>query len=350
MLDTYLAKFERLLEADGEHYAHVERAYRRVFAWEEVEELPYVWSDLPPIADTDWPTYEYNDTFVDPAKMLLSQLSAPFFHYQARDYHPLNIRANYGTVILPSILGAEYQLTETSLPWAHHLPNRAAIRQLVARGVPDVDSGLGGTCFETAQYYVEALAPYPHLSREVHIYHPDLQGPFDVAHLLWGPDIFYALYDCPALVHELLELVAETYIRWLREWKARMGEENGFTAHWSILMRGGAMIRDDTPVMLSPKQYETFVRPYDQRLLDAFGGCIHFCGRGDHFVSSMVASEHLYGLHVSQPELNDMGCIWELSRRHHLVLLDLEERFVPSGARTGVTLRRSWNKSATKGV
>ncbi len=341
MLQRYLAQFDRLIE-DG-HYARIREAYRRLFRWEELDELPYTWRTLPPVADEDWPEFEYNDTFVDREKMLLAQLRAPFLHYQTGDYHPLAIRCHYGTVILPNILGAEYQLTETSLPWAHHLPGgRERIRQLLDAGLPDLRSGLGGTCLDTAEYYVDTLAPYPNLARETTIYHPDLQGPFDVAHLLWGPDIFLALYDCPDLVHALLNHVTETYIAYLRAWKAFIGEGNELTTHWAIQMRGGTMLRDDTPIMLSAKQYEEFVKPYDQRVLDTFGGAIHYCGRGDQFVESMAASAHLYALHVSQPELNDMGKLFRTTREHKLVVLDLDEAYLPAGVRCGVTLRRSW--------
>jgi hypothetical protein len=338
ILGRYLAKFDRLV--DPEHYARVQRRYETVFAWQDMDELPYVWAEFPPVPDSDWPEYPYNDTFVDREKMLLSQLRQPFLHLQAHDDHPLAIRTNYGTVILPSILGARYQLTETSLPWAHHLPDRDAIRRLVDADIPDLHSGLGGTCLDTAAYYREALAPYAALASHVRIYHPDLQGPFDVAHLLWGPDIFLALYDDPALVHALLDLVVRTYIAWLTLWKEQLGEGNDFTAHWSILMRGGAMLRDDTPVMLSRAQYEAFVKPYDQRVLDAFGGCIHFCGRGDHWISSMTTSRNLYGVNLSQPDWNNMEAVWSATRERHIVVLDLRQEYLPPGTRTGVTLRR----------
>ena len=347
MLDKYLAKFDRML-GHTPHYDGVRQAYERVFAWEAMGELPFVWGagmENAPGLDRDWPDYAYNDAFFDPEMMLLSQLRGPFLHYQLRDYAPLAIRANYGTVILPSIFGADYQLTETSLPWAHHLPDRAAILRLIERGVPDFCANLGDTCFQTAEYYMEALAPYPNLAREVQIYHPDLQGPFDVAHLLWGPDIFVALYDCPVVVHALLDLVVETYIAWLTRWKAVVGEDNDFTAHWSVMMRGGAMIRDDTPVMISGEQYQTFVKPYDQMLLDAFGGCIHFCGRGDQFIESMADSHRLYGINSSQPELNDMARLWQACQWNHLVLLDLKEEHLPPGATRGVTVRRTWQPS-----
>jgi hypothetical protein len=339
-LGKYLSKFERLVER--EHYARVYEAYRRVFAWEELDELPFTWGALPPVADDDWPDPPYNETFVDREKMLLGQLRGPYLHLQARDYCPLAIRANYGTVILPSILGASYQLTENSLPWAHHLPDRAAIRRLIDAGLPGLRAGLGTSCLDTADYYREALAPYPNLARETRIYHPDLQGPFDVAHLLWGPDIFLALYDCPEVVHELLDLVVRTYIAWLTHWKEHLGEGNELTAHWSLVIRGGAMLRDDTPVMLSRAQYLEFVKPYDQRVLDVFGGCIHYCGRGDQFIEEMVTSRKLCGLNVSQPELNDMPKLWRLTRERRIVVLGMSEGHVPAGMRQGVTLERYW--------
>ena len=340
MLDKYLSKLEETLDLDW--IEEVKAGYRRVFAYEPCEALPHIWGKLPPLADDDWPDYPYNDAFVDREKMLLNELRPVFQHAQARDYAMPAIRTNFGTVILPSIFGAPYQLTETSLPWAHHLPDRDAIRALIATGVPDLKAGLGRDCFETAAYYRETLRPYAKLSRAVVIYHPDLQGPFDVAHLLWGPDIFVAMFDCPELVHALLDLVVETYIVWLTAWKAFSGEGNDWTAHWRIMMRGGAMLRNDTPVMISARQYREFVKPYDQRLLDVFGGCVHFCGSGKSFLADMVDSEHLYGLNMSQPELNDMDAFWRLCTAHRLAVLEMPAAYVPAGMRTGVTVCKDW--------
>lgn len=342
ILEHYLSKFERLIDPPREE--RIAECYQRIFRWEEVEHLPFCWSDLPPVADQDWPDYPYNDTFVDREKMLLAQLRQAFLHYSTGDDYPLAIRANYGTVILPSIFGARWQLTENSLPWAHHVEGRDAVRRLIDAGIPTPRSGLGAACLDTAIYYREALMHYPGLSGTVRIYHPDLQGPFDVAHLLWGPDIFLAFYDCPELVHELLGLVTHTYTAWLKQWKETVGEENAWTVHWNVWQRGGAMLRDDTAVLLSADQYRDFIQPYDQQVLDVFGGCIHFCGRGDHFVPEMVKSHHLYGLNITQPELNDMTRIWDLCQARRIVLLDLDEHYLPPMVRTGVSIRRSWRE------
>lgn len=340
VLDHYLRKFDQLI--DPERETRIANRYQEVYQFKDMEQLPFCWSDLPPIADSDWPDYAYNDTFTNREKMLLSQLRAPFLHYTSGDDYPLAIRANYGTVILPSILGASWQLTEDSMPWAFHLPDRDAIRRLVDSGVPGPRSGLGAACLDTAEYFYETLSKYPALSQAVYIYHPDLQGPFDVAHLLWGPDIFLGFYDCPDLVHALLRLVTETYITWLTHWKAAVGEGNAWTVHWNNWQRGGAMLRDDSAVMLSTAQYREFVQPYDQQVLDVFGGCTHFCGRGDQFVESMTSMRNLFGLNMSQPELNNMQQVRDLCLQRRIVLINIQEAYIPPETKTGVTLARSW--------
>lgn len=343
-LARYLHKFERLIDPKRE--SRIAALYRQVFAWQEPPVLPFVWEDwgeVPPVPDADWPEYSYNDAFEDPGMMLLNELRGPFLHYQLGDHHPLAIRANYGTVILSNILGGPYQLTETSLPWAHPLPGGVDdIRRLVERGLPDLRTGLGARCLDTAAFYRETLSDYPALAAAVEIYHPDLQGPFDIAHLLWGSEIFFALYDEPELAHSLLDLVTDTYVVWLSHWYDKMGARADLSTHWSMMMRGGAMLRNDTAIMLSAEHYRTFVRPYDQRILDTFGGCIHFCGRGASFVADMVQSRNLYGLHVSEPELNDMDTIWRLCRERKLVLLSIPEAYLAPGTATGVTVLRSW--------
>jgi hypothetical protein len=334
-LDYYLSKFDSMVDLD--FLAEVKERYARVFNWEKVDP-PVSAEGSGEISDEDWPDYAYNDTVPDPAKMLLSQLRGPFFAHQKRADIPVNIRSNYGTPILPSIFGGEWQLTESSLPWAHHLPDRDAIRALIDAGIPDLHNDLGGRCFETAEFYMETLKDYANLEKAVNIYHPDLQGPFDVAHLLWGPDIFLSLYDCPEMVHELLDLITETYIAYLKEWKAFTGEGNDIVPHWGFYMKGGAMVRDDTPIMISTAQYNEFVKPYDQRILDEFGGCIHFCGTGDNFIASMCESDNLYGINASQPDWNDMELFWEATRGHDLVVLGMAADYVPQDIDRGVTL------------
>lgn len=126
-----------------------------------------------------------------------------------------------------------------------------------------------------------------------------------------GPDLFYALYDHADLVKNLLELVTATYIAFMRAWQKIVPFQGHYAAHWGYLHRGCVMVRDDSAMNLSPEMFDEFVRPYDQRLLDEFGGgAIHFCGRGDHYIESMSEIAGLHAIHMSQPEYNDMEIIF----------------------------------------
>ena len=67
------------------------------------------------------------------------------------------------------------------------------------------------------------------------------------------------------------------------------------------------MLRLDSAMNVSEDFYNEFSKPYDREVLDYFGGgCLHFCGRGDHYISSACEIESLYGIQLSQPHLNDM--------------------------------------------
>ena len=71
------------------------------------------------------------------------------------------------------------------------------------------------------------------------------------------------------------------------------------------------MLRDDSAMNFSPEMFTEFFVPYEQRVLDAFGGGgMHFCGRGDHYIARATALRGLYAINLSQPHLNDMEEIY----------------------------------------
>ncbi|MDD4890931.1 MAG: hypothetical protein PHU85_13500 [Phycisphaerae bacterium] len=343
MLDLHKRWIEKLAAmVDLDWQARCRATWKRIYDFAPVDELPYLNSIPPRGPDEQWPDYPYNDGFNDREKMLMQQLGGVFDAVRARDYRPLNIRANYGTIILPSILGGPWQLTDNSMPWSHELPGgRDAIRALIGRGPADPMHDLGGRCFETAAYYRDVLKGFPPLDRAIDIYHPDLQGPYDVAHLLMGPDIFMAGYDEPELVDRLVEVVTETYRRFMLAWGDRVGfadAADGLTTHWSFYVRGKIVLRNDTTILLKPEHYDRFVLPYDQRLLSEFGGAIHFCGRADQVFESMMSAGGLTAIHSSQPDLNDNQRFFRVARERKLVVLQWPPRMLPAGVTTGVML------------
>jgi len=85
------------------------------------------------------------------------------------------------------------------------------------------------------------------------------------------------------------------------------------------------MLRDDSAMNLSPALFDEFIRPYNQRILDAFGGGgDHFCGKGDHFIANLSELEGLHAVAMSQPEYNDMETIFRHTVDKGIKLLALE--------------------------
>lgn len=275
-----------------------------------------------------WPKIAINDTLDDFEKMILSQLSLCSQALADGSGKLLTIRANYGTSILASLFGPELFIMDReldTLPTSRPLAGgKSAIRSLLEAGVPPIDQSFAGLALNTSQRYWEVLRAYPRLSRYVFIYHPDTQGPMDLCELLWGSRLFIDIMDEPDLVLDFLDLLTETYIRYMHAWQAIIPQEGSFAAHWSMLHPGRIMLRDDSAMNFSPRMFNRFIRPFDQRLLQEFGGgAVHFCGKGDHYIHSLSQSEGLKAVQMGQPELNDMEVIYRNTIDLGISLLDL---------------------------
>ena len=262
-----------------------------------------------------WPAVAVNDVFTDPEKMLYQQFKGVSDALAAGTGHLLCVRCNYSTAILPSLFGTELFMMDpalNTLPTARPLAGGVeAIKAVLDRGAPDLRAGLGGPVFEMAERFREVFRRRPKLGRHVRLYHPDLQGPMDVCELIWGSSIFYAAYDEPELVQGLLRLVTGTYERFMDAWLPLETREDGpYSVHWSLMVKGRIMLRDDSAMNFSPEMYDAFLAPYDGRLLKRYGGSVHFCGRGDHYIDRLAGTEGLTSIQMSQPDYNDMERIY----------------------------------------
>lgn len=263
---------------------------------------------VPP--SVSWPCVTVNEAIRDLDAMLLQQFGACSHALARGSNNLLGVRCNYGTGILPSLFGCDlFWMDEVSdtLPTARPLGTADAVRRLLDRGVPDVSSGLGERLFAAAERFLEVFRRFPNIAAHVALYHPDWQGPMDVAEMVWGSEVFLAFYDAPDLLRDFLHLITDTYAAFARAWFARVGAPGRYSVHWSFLIRGTLMLRTDSLMNLSPEAYVEFIRPLDQRLFDEFGGgAVHFCGRGSHYIAALSELHGLYAVNLSQPHLNDM--------------------------------------------
>lgn len=268
-----------------------------------------------PTVDLKHTHININDAISDYDLMLQSQLGNALNYIQTSNRIPA-VRANYGTGILSSIFGAEIFIMPYKndiLPTTHAIGDTERMRKLAERGMPDLNTGFGQRVLEMGEIYAEVFAKYPKIAKYVPVYHPDLQGPLDIAELLWGTEMFFAMYDEPELVHSVLSLISDTYEAFMEKWNALHAPDPKMNTHWnSFFHRGTIVIRNDSAMNLSPTLYEEFSVPYDARLLERFGGgTVHFCGRGDHYIEALCSIPKLYAVNMSQPEYNDMEKIYQ---------------------------------------
>ena len=196
----------------------------------------------------EWPAVSVNAALADYDAMALQQFGGCSQQLARAGGLVLCVRCNYGTGILPGLFGAEPFLMDeelNTLPACRPLGGVDAIRQVLDRGVPNLRAGWGGKVLRMGERYAAIAERHPTIGRFVHVYHPDLQGPMDVVELLWGSDLFCALYDAPELVNDLLDLVCATYTAFMRAWERIIPFPDGHAAHWGLLHRGRIMLRDD---------------------------------------------------------------------------------------------------------
>lgn len=288
---------------------------------------------------TDWPKIPINAALEDFELMALHQYGLCSEVLASGGGALMNVRANYGTSIIPSMFGVRLYImpeeTDT-LPTSWPL-EREEIDRILDGGVPKARAGvLSARALDMSAFFAEIGARRPLLARYAPVYHPDTQGPMDMCELLWGSSLFYALIEEPDRVKALLNLITGAYLNFMAAWRAAHPIEPEYNRHWGMCFRGAIMLRNDSCMNLSPEMVREFVAPRDQLLLDAFGGgAVHFCGRGDHFVSVLAGLRGVTAVNISQPELNNLETILShtVDRGVNLIGLaaDHAERLLASG-------------------
>ncbi len=337
MLDRCLEDLERRIDGDVEDRLHAE--------WVGFSEgrsdgglfTPQRGCEAPP--GVEWPEVRVNAALADFDQMALQQFRGCSETLAAGNGAMMCVRSNYGVSILPSLFGVELFMMDdetNTLPTSYPLGSIDRIEAVVDAGVPDPAGSLGGRTLAMGEHYAAIRDTYPKIAKHVHVYHPDIQGPMDVCEVLWGSEIFVALVDRPDLVHALLDLVTETYIRFLRRWEAIIPFEPTYQAHWGLFHKGTIMLRDDSAMNLSPEMFDEFIAPYDQRLLDEFGGgAIHFCGRGDHYIARMCRLRGLHAINLSQPDWNNMAVIYQSTVDRGIKLIGLRREAAEAALAAG---------------
>ena len=277
----------------------------------------------------EYPRINVNDAIKDYDLMLQSEL-ATISYSLGNPSRTLGCWVgSYGTGLLSSVLGAKIFVPpyECNTPPTTRTVGDSEIRAMIERGIPSLDNGFGRPTFECGSFFAEAFSKYPKISKYVNVYHPDLQGPLDIAELLWGSEMFYAMYDEPELVHSLLSLITDTFSALMRRWQTVFPSAPNINHYKFYHYRGTLILRCDSAMNLSPELYREFAVPYDTLLYERFGGgAMHFCGRGDHYIAELAKTPGLTGVNLAQPQYNDMETIYQNTVDKGIKILILDKQ------------------------
>ena len=261
---------------------------------------------LSPEQAARFPDYNYGEIHQDRAKMLLQGMKGMLSAVVAGMQSVPSLRANMGCGIFPSLFpGIEPLLFEDwRMPWVVHHLTHDEIRGLREKDIKITDE------------FRIALDHMAYLSEKIagtgsFVFPLDLQGPFDTAHIVYGDQFFYDLYDEPELIHHLLELSTYAIRLGLDECLKIIPNSDRLLAHYNDVVlprgRGGIKVSEDTSTLVSAEHIDEFVIPYTRQVLAyAGGGYIHYCGKNDHLFKRMIEQELVRGLNFGNPEKQDM--------------------------------------------
>jgi len=273
----------------------------RVLENKKVDVLPLIfWR--PQNISVPGKTYDMEEQFYDKEKMLYGHLEEIADCAQNTFDAPLCLRPNFGTVFIPSIFGLKYKVPKDTFAWITSHLSKDEIRGF---NFPDLDkTDLTKRAIEYIQFFKEKLPEW------IHVYLPDTIGPFEIAHSVYGDNLFCDIYDDPSFVHYLLELCTDVYIQVTERLKKIIGEEKRNCYHGHALSRGiymrngGTRISEDSATLISPRHIDKFVIPYDEKALEAFGGgFIHFCGKNDYLLASFLNLDEVRAINLGNPEM-----------------------------------------------
>ena len=277
----------------------------RVLENRKVDVLPLIfWR--PQNTSVPGKTYDMEEQFYDKEKMLYAHLEEIEICAQNSFDTPLCLRPNFGTVFIPSMFGLKYKVPKDTFAW---ITSHLSKKEIKRCKIPDVDkTDLMKRVIEYIQYFKEKLPEW------IHVYLPDTLGPFEIAHSVYGNDIFYEIYDDPNFVLYLLDLCTEFYIQVTEKLKKVIGEERESCYHGHALVRGiymrngGTRISEDSATLLSPEHIDEFVIPYDKKALKAFGGgFVHYCGKHDYLLESYLQLDEVRAVNLGNPEMYEFN-------------------------------------------
>jgi hypothetical protein len=297
-----------IIAARSGEYARCVEAQCAVWEGRSPGEQPLLFStELPKTATTgSWPTFTTREIHFDRDKMLITGMIGMASAALGGMQSVPSIRANMGCSIFPSLFpGVLPQLFDDDrMPWITEHLDKETIKKLRPRDIKLTDEFKLG--LDHMAYMAEMLE-----GTGAYVYPMDLQDAVDIAHLVYGDDFFYDLYDDPDFINHLLDLSCRAVEIGITECLRIIPHADTVVTHYNQLAMprsgGGIKFSEDTSTLLSPEHIEAYTIPSLKRQLEfSGGGYVHFCGHNTHLFDAILELDAVRGLNFGNPEKYDM--------------------------------------------
>ena len=281
MLDTSVYA---LNDAQLKRYEKLEEEYMQMFT----DPKNCIPKFTIPIKTSFNPTWE--EILADKVVMLKNHLERNARHVEVGDDSTLNVRVDFGTCVVANAFGCGVFYPTNSLPCAkdHVVKTREQIFSLKA---PDINVAPYRKFREWSEYFVEKLPEGYHME------FPDIQGPFNNAHLIRGNDIFFDMYDDIEAFDKLMEVATDATIEYAKATRQWTNAKEGWLYDWSALWKGNARISNCSLHMIGRELYLNHVIKHDVRFIKEMNGArIHYCGSAKNVIEEMAKIPGITGI------------------------------------------------------
>lgn len=186
--------------------------------------------------------------------------------------HLLNpIGASFGLGVGPGTLAASFGCYLD--PDTNYCPStNITLDELIAKGVPDIEnSGLFPVMLDKIELIRKNVPP------SIRIGLPDMQGPFNIAHMAMGNDVFTDPIERPDDFRRGMEIITDFFLEAHRIFFRAIGVER-LSKFKPSLYR----IAECSVNMVSPETYREHILPHDLRVMNEWDCvAIHTCS-GPH--------------------------------------------------------------------
>jgi len=234
------------------------------------------------VINTPVEQHTWEEKLESPAVMLEDDLRVIKAHSEIGDDRVPAARVSFGTAQIAAAFGCDMYIPPNNLPCAknHMLSDIEMVHSLKMPGKYD---GWYGKLYEFSEFY------FDNLPEGVEIQLPDIQGPFNNAHLIRGNDIIFDFYDNPDELEVLLDFITDYLVVLVKRLSQVTTNPEGWFFDWGSLWEGSGRISNCTVHLISPDMYRDFVLERDIRFLELIGkGRIHYCGSYPEVIESFI--------------------------------------------------------------